>query len=138
MSGGLMKNLEREELLLLVNKMPNLPLLTTLNWTMVVAVVASLLIAKEQAQTKSLIDMSNYLSFAIIFVVFLVVFLWYQLRRVENKVDALFRLYNLVTDSVEDDIVSEPIQEVSTQMTDITEQAKDKEDDSDEGKKKEE
>ncbi len=81
-----------KSLLSIIEKRPNTPLATTLIWSFVLGVLASSLIAKEAALNNRTEDMVANLIFALLFISAGVVTVWYQVRQVEKRLDAVARV----------------------------------------------
>jgi len=79
----------RKSLLSIIEKRPNTPLATTLIWSFVLGVLASSLIAKEAALNNRSEDMVGNLIFALLFLSAGMVTVWYQVRQVEKRLDAV-------------------------------------------------
>lgn len=82
----------RKSLLSIIEKRPNTPLSTTLIWSFVLGVLASALIAKEAALNNRTEEMVANLIFALLFISAGVITVWYQLRQVEKRLDAVARV----------------------------------------------
>ncbi|HMP49919.1 MAG TPA: hypothetical protein PKD05_00020 [Candidatus Melainabacteria bacterium] len=78
-----------KSLISIIEKRPNTPLSTTLIWSFVLGVLASSLIAKEAALNNRTEDMVANLIFALLFISAGVVTVWYQVRQVEKRLDAV-------------------------------------------------
>lgn len=70
----------------------NRPLLTTVLWTVVLAVVVSCLIAKESAEKGTISDVVNYLSFALLFTSGGLILMWFRLNRLERRTQIVTEL----------------------------------------------
>ncbi|MBI1271534.1 hypothetical protein GC174_13980 [bacterium] len=101
----------RKSLLSIIEKRPNTPLSTTLIWSFVLGVLVSALIAKEAALNNRTEDMVANLIFALLFISAGVVTVWYQVRQVEKRLDAVAMLLSETESEAKDQSGQEEEQE---------------------------
>ena len=84
-----MEEKEKDNYLSILKKGTNRPLVVCLLWTVAIGSVASCLIAKEHSMTGKLQDVTNYLIFAVLILLVGICLLWYQIKSLHNKLDAV-------------------------------------------------
>ncbi len=87
-----MKAQDRDSYLSILKKASNRPLVICLLWTVGIGAAASCLIAKESSMTGKLEEVAVYLSFAVVFLLGGILVLWYQIKALNLKLEAVTAL----------------------------------------------